>query len=168
VLRAEASTHIAAPPQRVFELITDVTRMGDWSPITYKCEWLDGATAAAVGAKFKGYNKLSPARWWTVCEVTAADPGRLFEFVTVDVSAPFSIGVKTPREMTRWRYEFAPENGGTRVTESYRVHLTPPLLRVPEQIARKLGAGRAMDRRREKTNNGMQETLRRLKEAAER
>lgn len=168
MLRAEASTLIAAEPERIWQLVTDVTRMGEWSPVTYKCEWLDGATEAKVGARFKGFNKMPPARWWTVCEVTAAERGRVFEFVTVDVSAPFSIGVKAPREMTRWRYEFEPQGGGTRVTESYVVHHTPPLLAIPEKLARAIGASRSVDRRRAKTNLGMEETLRRLKEAAER
>lgn len=168
MLGATASAQIDAPPERVFELVTDVTRMGEWSPITYKCEWLDDAAGPSIGAKFKGYNKMPPARWWTECEVTAYEPGRLFEFRTVDVSAPFSVGVKAPREMTRWRFEFAPEDGGTRVTESYSVVFVPPLLSVPEKIARAIGAGRSVDKRRAKTNRGMEETLRRLKDAAER
>jgi uncharacterized protein YndB with AHSA1/START domain len=30
--RGHAGIDIAAPPERVFGLITDVTRMGEWSP----------------------------------------------------------------------------------------------------------------------------------------
>jgi uncharacterized protein YndB with AHSA1/START domain len=167
-MRAEASLHIDAPPERVWRLVTDVGRMGEWSPVTYKCEWLDGATHADVGARFKGYNRMAPARWWTVCEVTALEPGKLFEFRTVEVSAPFSFGVGQPREMTRWRYEFEPEDIGTRVTERYDVAFVPPLLAVPEKIARAIpGGGRLVDNRRAKTDRGMEETLRRLKHAAE-
>ena len=166
MLRAETSIHIDAPTQRVWELIADVTRMGEWSPITYKCEWLDGATKADVGARFKGYNRMRPARWWTVCEVTEAESGRVFEFRTVD--GTFNIGSRG-REMTRWRYEFEPDEGGTRVTESYQVSFIPALLRIPEKIARKIpGGAAAVDRRRAETNRGMDETLRRLKAAAER
>jgi len=165
-VHAEASAHIDAPPERVWRLITDVTRMGEWSPVTYKCEWLDGATEAKVGARFKGYNRMAPARWWTICEVTSLEPGKLFEFRTVD--GTFNIGSRG-REMTRWRYSFEPEDIGTLVTETYDVSFIPALLRIPEQIARKIpGGGRLVDNRRAKTDRGMQETLRRLKEAAER
>jgi hypothetical protein len=83
------------------------------------------------------------------------------------VSKPFSYGVQQPREMTRWRYEFEPEDIGTRVTERYDVAYTPPLLAVPERLARTIGAGRLVDNRRAKTDRGMHETLRRLKDAAE-
>jgi uncharacterized protein YndB with AHSA1/START domain len=166
-MHAEASIHIDAPPERVWRMVTDVTRMGEWSPITYRCEWVDGGSQPAVGAKFKGYNRMSPARWWTVCEVTALEPGKLFEFRTVDVSMPFSLGVDLPTEMTRWRYEFEPDGIGARVTERYDVTLVPPVLRLPEVVARKLGAGRFVDRRRAKTTRGMEETLRRLKDKAE-
>jgi uncharacterized protein YndB with AHSA1/START domain len=167
-LRAEASLHIDAPPERVWRMVTDVTRMGEWSPVTYKCEWLDGATAPDVGARFKGYNQMPPARWWTVCEITASVPGKVFEFRTVDVSMPFALGAKRNTEMTRWRYTFEPDGIGTKVTESYEVAYTPPLLSIPERIARAIpgGAG-VVDRRRAKTTEGMQRTLERLKEAAE-
>ena len=164
-MHAEASLHIDAPPERVWRLVADVTRMGEWSPVTYKCEWLDGATEASVGARFKGYNKMAPARWWTTCEVTAVEPGKLFEFRTVD--GTFNIGSRG-REMTRWRYEFEPEDIGTRAKESYDVSFIPALLRIPELIARKIpGGGRVVDNRRAKTDRGMEETLRRLKAAAE-
>lgn len=164
-MRAETSIHIDAPPDRVWRLISDVTRMGQWSPITYRCEWLDEATGPAVGARFKGYNKMSPAKWWTVCEVTEAEPGKVFEFRTID--GTFNWGSRG-REMTRWRYEFEPDGIGTRVTESYDVSFIPAALRIPEMIARKIPGGAAMvDKRRAETNRGMDETLRRLKTAAE-
>jgi hypothetical protein len=141
--------------------------MGEWSPITYKAEWIDGAAAPDVGNRFKGYNRMPPASWWTVCEVTASEPGKVFEFRTIRVSAPFSIGAGGDREMTRWRYTFEPDGIGTRVTESYEVAFVPPILAIPERLARAVGAGRFVDRRRAKTDAGMVETLRRIKRAAE-
>jgi len=164
-VHAEASLHVDAPPERVWRLITDVTRMGEWSPVTYKCEWLDGVTEAKVGARFKGYNKMAPVHWWTICEVTRLEPGKLFAFRTID--GTFNVGSRG-REMTRWRYSFEPEDIGTRITETYDVSFIPALLRIPELIARKIpGGGRVVDNRRAKTDRGMEETLRRLKAAAE-
>ena len=56
----EVSIEIAAPPERVYELVADITRMGDWSPECYHCEWTKGATGPAVGARFKAKNKGMP------------------------------------------------------------------------------------------------------------
>lgn len=164
---AEASTFIDAPPDRVWRMVSDVTRMGEWSPITYRCEWIDGAAGPSVGARFKGYNKMAPARWWTICEVTESVPGKVFEFRTIRVSMPFAIGVGE-REMTRWRYTFEPEGIGTKVTETYGVAFTPPLLSVPQRVARLVpGGAKAVEKRVDRTIQGMHTTLERLKAAAE-
>jgi uncharacterized protein YndB with AHSA1/START domain len=165
-MEAATSLHIDAPPERVWNLLTDVTRMGEWSPITYRCEWLDGARGPAKGARFKGYNRLTPAHWWTVCEVTECEPFEVFGFRTTRVSFPISIGVGE-REMTRWRYVFEADGIGSKVTERYDVSYVPPLLVIGEKIARWVGLGSSVDKRRDRTLRGMDETLRRLKAAAE-
>jgi uncharacterized protein YndB with AHSA1/START domain len=165
-VEAETSLFIDAPPERVWRMVSDVTRMGEWSPITYKCEWVDGASGPAAGARFKGYNKLPPARWWTLCEVTESDPGKVFEFRTMRVSFPISIGVGE-REMTRWRYSFEPEGIGTKVTERYVASYVPPLLSGLERAGRRLGLNRTVDNRIKLTTDGMDETLQRLKAKAE-
>jgi len=165
-MHAETSLFIDAPPERVWRMVSDITRMGEWSPITYKCEWVDGSRGPARGARFKGYNKLTPARWWTLCEVTEAEPGKVFEFRTMRVSFPIGIGVGE-REMTRWRYTFEPEGIGTKVTERYEASFVPPVLSVPERFARSIGLSRSVDKRIKRTTDGMDATLERLKVAAE-
>lgn len=152
-MRGEVSTHIDAPSDRVWRLVSDVTRMGEWSPVCYRCEWIDGATGPAVGARFKGHNRQGLARWSTTCEVTASEPGRVFEFRTVD--GTFAIGFRE-REMTRWRYELEPDGIGTKVTESYELVAFPPLLRPG-----------AFFLRRQDREGGMRTTLERLKAEAE-
>jgi len=165
-VEAETSLFIDAPPDRVWRLISDVTRMGQWSPITYKCQWANGSSGPTKGATFKGYNKMMPFRWWTLCEVTDSEPGKVFEFRTMRVSFPLSIGVGE-REMTRWRYTFEPEGIGTKVTERYEAAYVPPLLSGLESAARRLGLNRTVDNRVQKTIDGMDATLERLKAAAE-
>jgi hypothetical protein len=103
----EASIHIAATPDVVYATVSDVTRMGEWSPETVRCEWIDGATGPVVGARFKGSNKRGFVRWSNTPEVIAAEPGKEFAF---DVAGD-----------TRWRYTFQPEEGGTRVTEQFEM-----------------------------------------------
>jgi uncharacterized protein YndB with AHSA1/START domain len=143
-VQGQASIHIESSPEAVFALITDVTRMGEWSPECVKAEWVDGATGPAVGARFKGHNKLGRfVKWSTTPEVTAVEPGRVFEFRTKE---------------TIWRYELAPAaGGGTDVTESFET----------------VSYGKAMQlvaperKRQPQIVEGMHETLRRIKATAE-
>jgi Polyketide cyclase / dehydrase and lipid transport len=76
--RERESIEIAAPPAVVYDLLADITRMGEWSPECYRCVWLDGASAAEVGSRFRGYNRLGPYRWERTAVITAADRGRNF------------------------------------------------------------------------------------------
>jgi hypothetical protein len=96
---------IPADPQVVWDFITDVSHMGELSPENTESRWLDGA-APAVGARFKGRNKLKWLSWTTVATVTALEHGRLFSFES------------SPPSRTRWSYVLEPVDGGTRVTES--------------------------------------------------
>jgi hypothetical protein len=110
----QASVHVNATPESVYELVSDVTRMGEWSPETVQCRWLGGATGPAVGARFKGVNRRGFMRWSTTPRVVAAEPGREFAFV-----ANLMI---VRRDMTKWTYRFEPAaDGGTDVTESFEM-----------------------------------------------
>ena len=46
-VQGSVSVHIDAPAGRVWELVSDVTRIGEFSPETFEAEWLDGADRAA-------------------------------------------------------------------------------------------------------------------------
>ena len=144
------STHVKAPAMEVWELVSDVTRMGDWSPETRSAKWLDGAEGPAIGARFKGRNKRRGS-WSTTCQVTAADPGREFAF---------SVG----REETRWRYTITDEDGGCELTESFEIVKTPA--RVGRWLT-KLGTGVTWSEREVDLVEGMHQTLARIKAAAE-
>ena len=54
---------VSANPEKVWALITDLPRMGEWSPEATGGEWIEGAAAAAVGAQFKGTNKTATHNW---------------------------------------------------------------------------------------------------------
>lgn len=106
-----ASIMVAAEPDKVWGMVADVARMGEWSPENERGEWLGGATGPGVGARFKGYNRRGRSKWSTTCEVTEAEPGRSFVFVTGSPAKPG----------TWWRYRFEPVDGGTVVTESFEM-----------------------------------------------
>jgi hypothetical protein len=97
--------------------------MGDRSPECYRCEWLDGASAPEVGARFRGHNRVGLVRWSTTCTVTTADPGREFGFSVVS---------RGGREETRWRYLIDSDADGTRLTESYQFQWCPLAARIAE------------------------------------
>lgn len=115
-----ATVEIDAPPERVYDLVADVTRMGEWSPVCYKCEWLGGSTSAEPGARFKGYNHQPPAKWTRECEIHEAEQGKVLAFSTY----------YNGHESTRWRYTFEPTDGGTKVTEAYEPLYEPWYVRL--------------------------------------
>ena len=130
----------------VYALITDIGRMGEWSPETHKAEWVGGATGPEPGARFKGHNKRGFLRWSTTPRVDAADPGREFAFTTTVLG----------RDVTTWRYQLEPSGDGTDVTESFDARDT---------LILKLMGG---EKRRQELEEGMRTTLERLKDVAER
>ncbi|MDT5104033.1 MAG: hypothetical protein QOI25_1546 [Mycobacterium sp.] len=109
---AAVTVTIAAPAQQIWDLVADVRNTGKFSPEVMEAEWLDGATGPALGAKFRGHvkrNEIGPV-YWTTCRVTACEPGREFGFEVL-------LG---ERPVNNWHYRFAPVEGGTDVTESFR------------------------------------------------
>jgi hypothetical protein len=101
---------IAAPADKVWEMVSDLARMGDWSPENIGGKWTKGASGPALGAMFEGMNKKGFRRWSTTATVVAFEPGRLFEFAVT--SGPMAIA--------NWRYEFESTASGCRVTESWQ------------------------------------------------
>jgi hypothetical protein len=99
---------IARSPADLYDMISDVTRMGEWSPVCKACWWDDGA-GPAVGAWFTGRNELAGRDpWETRSRVVAASPGEEFAFMVGGTLA-------------RWGYTFTQVEGGTRVTESWEM-----------------------------------------------
>ncbi len=145
----QRSIEIAADPELVYELVADITRMGEWSPECYRCEWLDGASGAAPGVRFRGYNKLGRYRWERTAVIDAAERGRQFAFTTVDD--------RTGRQETQWRYTMTPSRHGTLLTESFQFLWCSLRTRATELFVPR---GHQMDR-------GIDETLARIKRAAE-
>jgi Polyketide cyclase / dehydrase and lipid transport len=70
-MRGSVTVFMAAPAALVWDLVADVTRIGEFSPETFEAEWLPGG-----------------------------------------------------RVLNTWRYQFAPRDGGTDVTESFELPST--------------------------------------------
>ena len=55
-----------APPAEVWDLVSDVTRIGEFSPETFEAKWTRGSTGPEVGAYFAGHvkrNGVGPTYW---------------------------------------------------------------------------------------------------------
>ena len=111
--RREVSHVIAAPADLLYAMVSDLSRMGEWSPENVGGEWRHGS-GPTVGGRFKGRNQRGSRQWTTNVEVTAAEPGRLFEFV-VHLVWPLTY-------LATWGYRFEPRSDSTLVTQYHQDH----------------------------------------------
>lgn len=145
----EVTEHIEASPETVWEMVADVTRMGDWSPECYRCVWTNGATGPEVGARFRGYNRRGLVRWFTMPKVTRCEPGVEF-------------GFSVPQSDAEWVYRFEADGTGTKVTETR--HMTRKHSALRDKLVEIVLGGGDRD---ENVRQGVEETLARIKAAAE-
>ena len=100
---------IAAPSEKVWALVTDLPRMGEWSPENAGGKWVKGATGPALGSVFQGTNKNGFRRWTTERDDRRLRAQQVFEFAVT--SGPLAVAT--------WRYEFEETDAGCRITESW-------------------------------------------------
>jgi hypothetical protein len=146
-----ACVRIACPADSLYTLISDVTRVGEWSPENIGGRWVRGASGPAPGARFRGSNRRGWRRWTTNCTVVAAEPGCRFAFDVRVVVIPAS----------RWTYDLMPDGDATLVTETWSDHR-------PSWFARLAGATMGIDDIRAHNQRNIQATLANLAAAAER
>jgi Polyketide cyclase / dehydrase and lipid transport len=144
------SVVVACPSETLYDMISDVTRMGEWSPICRACWWDEGGGPRA-GAWFTGRNEVPGRVWETRSQVITADPAREFAF-------------EVNNGWVRWGYTFARVDGGTELTESWEFR--------PAGIAgfhQRYGddAQHQIDDRSAAAHLGIPETLAAIKKAAE-
>ncbi len=141
---------IQATAEELYDLVADLTRMGEWSPECQTVVWTDGSTAPTMDATFVGHNKCGPAglmRWSRRGRVLVAERGRSFAFMTEEGG----------KESTEWRYDFEQVEGATRVTESCDVRWIPTWARIVD----------VPTNRSKELAEAMEHTLGQLKAAAE-
>ena len=145
------SVVVARSPEELYDLVSDVTHMGDWSPVCRACWWEEEGGSARVGAWFGGRNELPERTWETRSEVVAAERGREFAFVVNGTIA-------------RWGYTFEPVDGGTQLTESWEF-----LPSGQEMFRERFGddADAQIANRAELARTGIPSTLAAIKRAAE-
>lgn len=148
--QVQVSRDVAAPAATVWAMISDVTRMGEWSPETTGCSWIKGASGPSVGARFAGDNRNGSKKWSTNCTVVDATPGSRFAFeVTVG-----------PVKVAQWAYDITPTDAGCRVTETWTDRRSSLIKKLGKPLS-------GVDDRSTHNRAGMEQTLDRLAAAAE-
>lgn len=106
IYKYQESVTVNASAHDLYDIVSDVTRTGEWSPVCTSCWWDDESSAGSVGAWFTGKNVLPDRTWDTRSQVVGADPGREFAWV---------VGGK----FVRWGYTLTAVEAGTVLTESW-------------------------------------------------
>lgn len=146
----EVSRIINAAPGDIWAALTDITRMGEWSPECHLAEWNDGATTAAVGVEFTGHNRHGDKEWSTVAEIVDLVPDQRFFFDCKVGDFVFA----------RWGYTIEATDSGSRVTE-YNQDLRP------ESVKGRSASISGVEDRLTHNRAGMEKTLERLAAAVE-
>jgi Polyketide cyclase / dehydrase and lipid transport len=151
-LRHQSSIVISCSADDLYDMVADVTRMGEWSPICKACWWEEGG-GPRLGATFTGRNEGPERTWETRSRVTAADRGQEFGWEVIE-----------PPTHARWGYSFSPVDGGTEVTETWEL---PP--EGSAFFADRFGATalEEITKRRETAEVGIERTLAAIKTSAE-
>ncbi len=145
----EVSTWVDARPERVWALISDVTRYGEWSPENQGARWAT-SMKRGVGAKFVGANKHGKLRWKTKCTVIEYQQNARFAFEVAE-------------SKTQWGFQLEEVDGGTRITQwRNRIGLPPLPIRWLEN------SGLLGKPRETWIVNGMKQTLEAIKQTLDR
>ncbi len=146
------SIDISAPADAVWALVSDLSRMGEWSPETTKVEWKGGATGPTVGATFTGTNQNGKKKWST--------NGRIVEF-TEPTDLAWEVTAGPGLKIAQWRYRIEPlDQRSCRLTESTIDH-RPGWMKYVGALAS------GVKERAPHNTAGMEATLARIKEVAE-
>jgi len=147
----QQSILIEATPEALYDLVSDITRTGEWSPVCTGCRWDDAGEAGQIGAWFTGHNELPERTWETRSQITAADRGREFTWV---VGGSFA----------RWSFTFDPDGKATKLTESWQF-LPTGIAMFQEKYADRAAA--EIDARTRQAQDGILRTLAAIKRIAE-
>jgi len=108
----EVQTWIAAPPEVVWAIVTDVALMPEMSSELQSARWTGDAQGPAVGSQFVGTSRHEAlGEWSTVSHVVECEPQRAFAWAVQDPDNPSAT----------WRFTLAESDGGTLLRQWMRL-----------------------------------------------
>jgi len=84
----EVSVPVKATPETLWSFISNINSPIGKSKELLAAEWLDGAQGPALGATFRGHNRVGQSEWDTTNHVTACDVNKVFEWKVESVEVP--------------------------------------------------------------------------------
>ncbi|WP_338682787.1 SRPBCC family protein [Streptomyces acidiscabies] len=120
--QVRAEIFVAAPADKVYEVVSDLGRSGEWSPECQGGTWIQGEPST-VGAVFEGKNlrgaeavpwaPVIRGEWSTLSEVVEAVPGSVFRWIILTSAGE--------RQESTWSFEISPADGGVVLVHHYRL-----------------------------------------------
>ena len=151
----EQSIEIAATPNELYAMVSDVTRHGEWSEQTRSCEWVD-PTHTGVGAAFLGHNESAErGEWTTTSVVITAEPDKRFAW-------------QVGGGVVVWGYTLTPSTTGTRLTQTWDLDRDFTMELFTQRYGDAKIAAAEIDKREHNARTGIGPTLARIKAIAER
>ena len=117
--RACVAIDVPADIEAVWDVVRDVTRVGEWSHECVSVSWVGDATSSAPGARFRGRNRAGIFRWGRMCEIVSAEP-----YVLVWRTVPTTFYP----DSSEWRIVLAEHGGGSTIEQSFEVVRAPKAL----------------------------------------
>lgn len=157
VPKVEDSTEVAAPPEALWPLVTDLGLLAELSGELQSVRWLDEGERPAVGRRFEGTNRHPAMGEWTVpSQVIACDEPRLFSWAVYDPDDPAAV----------WGFELTPTSSGTRLRQFAQIGpgwsgLSVAIERMPDKEEK------IIERRLAEFRAGIERNLVALREMAE-
>jgi hypothetical protein len=147
----EESILVRVPAEELYDLVSDVTRTGEWSPVCRACWWDDPSEAGQEGAWFSGRNETAERTWETRSQVITAERGREFAWSVAG-------------NLVNWSFRLDEADGGTTLTESW--HMLPGGVEVFHERYGDDAEAQIEDRRWH-AHDGIPKTLATIKQIAE-
>lgn len=145
----EESIEINGTPAQVWSVVSDLQRMGEWSPQCKKMFVFGGPVKA--GTRTLNINRRGPLVWPTNAKVVAFDPNK-------------EIAWRIVENTTVWTFKLAETEGGVTLTES-RTAVGGTTSKISSVLVDKVFGGN--DSFEDELKVGMRETLGKIKRAVE-
>ena len=146
----EETIEVAAPPERVWALVSDLPRLAEWSPQVVR-SLVRGRRPVRRGSRLVNLNRRGLLLWPTRSEVVRFEPPRVVAF-------------RIPENLTTWSFVLEPTERGTRIV--HRREAPEGILPISYRLTEALLGGE--ESFQAELREGMRSTLARIKATAER